>query len=111
MELREASEKRRHRRVAVVRSAFARKEDAAAEGALQDLSAAGARITFGAAVTHDFKPGDAISVVIDDISDELQGRVTRVDGDEVAVKFDDVAPATEAELARGIAAAIDNDDA
>lgn len=109
MDLREATEKRRHRREAVVKLAFARKDDEAVGGLLQDVSPTGARITLLSHDTgpggHGFRPGDDVTVVIDEIVDELEGRVTRVSGDQVAVAFDQLNAETEAALVRGIAEA------
>lgn len=109
MDLREASEKRRHRREAVVKLAFARKDDESVGGLLQDVSTAGARITLLSHDTgpggHGFKPGDGITIVIDELIDELNAHVTRVSGDQVAVTFDALSAETQAALERGIAEA------
>lgn len=109
-DLREASEKRRYRRELVGRSAYVRRDGHVLAGDVQDISASGARFLLAPKAEHDLVIGATLTVVIEPLALEIEGHVTRITGDEVAVAFDGLTPEIEAVLARGIAAAASNDN-
>lgn len=109
-DLREASEKRRYRREPVGRSVYARRNGQTLAGQVQDISASGARFLLVPKAEHDLMIGATVTVVVEPVALEIEGRVTRITDHEVAVAFEELTPETEAALARGIAEAAGNDN-
>jgi hypothetical protein len=109
-DLREASEKRRYRREPVGRSVYVRRDGQVLARQVQDISASGARFLLSPKAEHDLVIGATVTVVIEPAALEIEGHVTRVTDEEVAVAFDGLTPEIEAALARGIAAAASNDN-
>lgn len=83
------ADKRRRVRIELSKIALAKGEHKEFEGTLDDISANGASITFGAPLEQDlsaFKSGDSVEIIVDRLT-SLSAWVIRCDNKSMAVEF------------------------
>lgn len=101
------TEHRDRRRLDLAKLAFAKIDNYARGGLLQDISSSGARLEFvnpTGRAEHSFSIGDHVDIEIDGF-DSLAGDVTRVSETGIAVHFDNAGNDEDALIAEIMAAA------